>query len=157
MPVRDGPIHTSWTYGGKWNCETRKLKTEGSQGLSNSKDKDGGEGVSRFGGLLQEIYPEFCCTAAPLSDLSRKTATKEVQWNSDCGRAFEKLKSLLCRELVLKCPDFEKPFMLQMDASDRGVGTVLSQLYWGKDHRWCISARSYCPEKRNTQWWRRSV
>ena len=42
------------------NCEARKLQTGGSQGLSDSKDKDGGEGVSRFGGLLLEIYPEFC-------------------------------------------------------------------------------------------------
>ena len=70
-------------------------------------------GFLGLAGYYRRFIPNFAETAAPLSDLTRKTATKEVKWNDECGKAFEKLKSLLCGEPVLKCPDFEKPFVLQ--------------------------------------------
>ena len=40
---------------------------------------------------------------------------------------FEELKRILCCSPVLHSPDFKKPFVLQTDASDRGVGAVPSQ------------------------------
>ena len=104
-------------------------------------------GFLGLAGYYRRFIPNFAETAAPLTDLTRKTATKEVQWNSECGRAFEKLKSLLCGEPVLKCPDFEKPFVLQTDASDRGVGAVLSQLYEGEDHPVAYFSRKLLPRE----------
>ena len=41
--------------------------------------------------------------------------------------AFQRLKELLCSAPILRSPDFNKPFILQTDASDRGIGAVLSQ------------------------------
>ncbi len=38
------------------------------------------------------------------------------------------MKNLLCSSSVLRSPDFVRPFILQTDASDRGVGAVLSQI-----------------------------
>ena len=56
-------------------------------------------------------------------------------WADRCEGSFQKLKSLLCREPVLRSPDFTKQFILQTDASDMGVGAVLSQLdEEGADH-----------------------
>ena len=104
-------------------------------------------GFLGLAGYYRRFIPNFAETAAPLTDLTRKTDTKEVQWNSECGRAFEKLKSLLCGEPVLKCPDFEKPFVLQTDASDRGVGAVLSQLYEGEDHPVAYFSRKLLPRE----------
>jgi len=41
--------------------------------------------------------------------------------------AFSKLKELLCAKPILRLPDMEKPFTLRTDASDVGLGAVLSQ------------------------------
>eukprot|EP00731_Ephydatia_muelleri_P030199 Em0021g722a len=52
----------------------------------------------------------------------------KVMWTEKCEGSFQKLKSLLCVEPVLRSPDFTKEFLLQTDASDVGVSAVLSQL-----------------------------
>ena len=49
------------------------------------------------------------------------------QWTSDHQEAFEKLKLALTTAPVLAYPDYTKPFVLEMDASLKGLGTVLSQ------------------------------
>lgn len=41
--------------------------------------------------------------------------------------SFEKLKETLCKEVVVHIPDFAVPFILQTDASDNSLGTVLLQ------------------------------
>jgi RNase H-like domain found in reverse transcriptase len=42
-------------------------------------------------------------------------------------KAFETLKTLMCRRPILRQPDYNKPFFLATDASSYGVGAVLSQ------------------------------
>lgn len=41
--------------------------------------------------------------------------------------AFEKLKSCLITALILAYPDSQLPLILDTDASDVGIGAVLSQ------------------------------
>ena len=48
-------------------------------------------------------------------------------WTSACDAAFHILKTYLCTSPVINSPNFSKPFVLQTDASDLGVGAVLSQ------------------------------
>ena len=45
----------------------------------------------------------------------------------ECGPwlVFEWLKTALHETLILKLPDFTKPFVVEADASDQAVGTVL--------------------------------
>ncbi len=44
-----------------------------------------------------------------------------------CEGAFTALKDMLCQEAVLQGPDFLKRFLVQVDASDVGLGAVLAQ------------------------------
>lgn len=45
---------------------------------------------------------------------------------------FEVLKETVCHDLMLFNPDFSKELILQTDASDGGLGTVLSQPFEGE-------------------------
>ena len=78
-------------------------------------------------GYYRRFIPDYAALTVPLTDLTRKGAPNEVSWNKKCEDAFEKLKQLLCSSPILRSPDFSRPFILQTDASDRGVGAVLSQ------------------------------
>jgi len=63
---------------------------------------------------------------SPLTDLTRKGASDPVQWTEQYQTAFEKVKKALCGELLLFTPNFEVPFGFQADASNSGLGAVLS-------------------------------
>ena len=78
-------------------------------------------------GYYRKFIPHYSSLAAPLTDLTRKVAPNEVVWNTTCERAFQALKAALSSSPILQSPDFTKQFLLQTDASDRGVGAVLSQ------------------------------
>ena len=54
--------------------------------------------------------------------------TRYVPWSDTCDRAFNAPKQMLCSNPVLKTPDFSKSFILQTDASNRGVGAIFSQI-----------------------------
>ncbi|GFW37594.1 retrovirus-related Pol polyprotein from transposon gypsy [Trichonephila clavipes] len=73
--------------------------------------------------------------AAPLTDLLKGRNRKStIDWNSSCQNAFEKLKTRLSKNSVLYSPDFTKPFIIQCDASNLGIGVVLSQVCENEEH-----------------------
>ena len=53
---------------------------------------------------------------------------KLVEWSSEADKAFRELKRTLCEAPVLAYPCFDKEFMLEVDASLRGLGACLSQV-----------------------------
>ena len=50
-----------------------------------------------------------------------------IKWNPECQQAFDQLKDLCTKTPILAYTDYKKPFQLQMDASDLGLGAVLYQ------------------------------
>ena len=65
--------------------------------------------------------------AEPLTAFTKKGQPDQVTWTSWEAEAFELLKKDLINTVMLKNSDFSKPFQLQTDASDMGIGAVLSQ------------------------------
>lgn len=48
-------------------------------------------------------------------------------WDDNCQTSFEHLRNKLVTAPVLAFPNLERPFILDTDASDTGLGAVLSQ------------------------------
>ena len=53
--------------------------------------------------------------------------SKVWKWSERCQAAFDELKHRLATAPVLRLPDFEKDFEVQMDVSDFSIGGVLMQ------------------------------
>lgn len=48
-------------------------------------------------------------------------------WSDKATAAFEELKDRMTKTLILKLPDFRKTFVVETDASNVGIGAVLTQ------------------------------
>ena len=119
--------------GGRVHVEQSKV--EAVQRLPIPRTKKDVRAFLGLTGYYRKFIPQYASIATPLTDLTRKLAPARVVWTHECEQSFQKLKQLLCSAPVLNTPDFERNFVLQTDASDRGVGAVLSQLSEnGEDH-----------------------
>ena len=77
----------------------------------------------------------FSSIIAPLTALiGKKKGRDPIDWNDSAGEAFSKLKDALMNSPLMACPDFSKPFILQCDASQVGLGSVLAQEIDGVEH-----------------------
>jgi hypothetical protein len=74
----------------------------------------------------RKFIKNFAKISAPLTNLLKKSAII-YEWEEACDEAFEKLKGILVKALVLKLPDFDKEFEIHSDASDFAIGRVLMQ------------------------------
>lgn len=78
------------------------------------------------------IYRRFKI-ALPLTNI---TSPKLLfQWSPDTQQAFAQLKDLFSSAPVLVQAHLERPFFVEVDASDSGVGAFLSQQVEGKMHQ----------------------
>jgi len=89
----------------------------------------------------------FSDLASPLHALTRKQAV--FRWTAECQEAFETLKSRLVSSPVLALPCDEGQFILDTDASDHGIGAVLSQKQNGEEKVLCFSSRLYANAELN--------
>ena len=80
----------------------------------------------------------------------KKLELTEFVWSKECQEGFDALKHALTTAPVLAYPDYTQPFILETDASLKGLGAVLSQK--GKDgevHVITYASRSLRPSKRS--------
>ncbi|KAK4315748.1 hypothetical protein Pmani_013054 [Petrolisthes manimaculis] len=76
-------------------------------------------------GWYRRFCPNFAKIATPLTNLVSPKC--KFVWSPQCQESFSQLKNLLITKPVLKCPDFNRRFEVQVDASDAGAGAVLLQ------------------------------
>lgn len=97
----------------------------------------------------RRFVPNFSTIAGPLNKLtSTKNNSPAFQWTDEADVAFKKLKECLVSAPVLSCPNFELPFQVHTDASNYGVGAMLTQCINGKEHPIAYMSRSLtAPEK----------
>ena len=73
----------------------------------------------------------FSTIASPLHCLTEKG--KDFVWTQECDVAFQRLKQALSQAPVLAYPTSEDTFVVDTDASNSGVGAVLSQVQDGEE------------------------
>ena len=96
-------------------------------------------------GYYRRFIPNYATIAYPLTELTRKVRSEKVEWTNECSKAF---KQILMSEPVVFSPDFSRPFLLQTDASDVGVGAIPSQLDdGGADHPIAFFSRKLLPRE----------
>lgn len=88
--------------------------------------------VRQFIGLgshYRRFIRNFASIASPLTDLTKGSGTKTraITWTEECQKAFDEIKSRIMQAPILASPDPHKPFIIETDASDYGVGAVLLQ------------------------------
>ncbi|GFV88914.1 retrovirus-related Pol polyprotein from transposon 297 [Trichonephila clavipes] len=78
----------------------------------------------------------FSVIASPLTDALKGRAKKgEIKWTTEDEDAFRELKGKLIDKPVLYALNFEREFIVQTEASNAGMGAVLTQLTeQGEEH-----------------------
>ena len=104
----------------------------------------------RFLGLssyYRRCIPDFSSIAKPLYKLTEAKA--EFAWTEQCQLAFDSLRGLLTSGIVLAYRAREGEFVLDTDASDHGIGAVLSQFQDGVEKPIAFASRTLSKSERN--------
>ena len=109
-----------------------------------------------FVGYYRKFVPKFSLVAKELYELVGTAANKTPEafrkmWTHACETAFQDLKERLITPPILGFADFSLPFILETDASLRGLGAVLSQEQDGEKKVLAYASRSLRPHEKNVK------
>ena len=96
-----------------------------------------------FTGYYRRFVPDYSTVAQPLVRLLGKDC--KFQWTDACQDAFKALRALLIKAPVLAFPKEDLPYIVDTDASDYGIGGVLSQCIEGTEHVIAYYSKSLNP------------
>ena len=85
-----------------------------------------------FTGYYRRFVPDYSTVAQPLVRLLGKDC--KFKSSDVCQDAFRALRALLIKVPVLPFPKEDLPYIVDTDASDYGIGGVLSQCIEGTEH-----------------------
>ncbi len=102
-----------------------------------------------FASYYRRFIRCFSEVAAPLTALTHKG--KAFLWTDACETAFQTLKTLLTESPILAYPSMKEgdKFILDTDASDVGLGTVLSQVQGGEEKVIAYASKTLSRSQRN--------
>jgi hypothetical protein len=78
-------------------------------------------------GFYRRFIANYSQIAEPLTNLTKGAVKGKVTWTPEAEEAFNKLKTAITDDSMLKLPEADKPFVLRSDASDKAAGVVLLQ------------------------------
>ena len=84
--------------------------------------------LRRFIGIVnyyRDMWVRRSHILAPLAALTSKSA--KWRWDKEHQEAFDTMKNVIAREVMLAYPDFKKPFIIHTDASHTQLGAVIAQ------------------------------
>ena len=79
-----------------------------------------------FANFYRRFIRNFSSLAAPLMVFLMRNP-KKLQWTEQADQAMQHLKHAFTTAPILRHPDPSQPFIVEVDASETGVGAVLSQ------------------------------
>jgi len=88
----------------------------------------------------------FSSIAAPLHALTKKNAT--YRWSDECDEAFRSLKRCLITAPILSLPTDDGCYVLDTDASNVGLGAILSQVQDGDEKVNAYASRTLSKSER---------
>ena len=108
-----------------------------------------------FASYYRRFIRDFAEIAKPLYRLTERNFS--FKWTTECQQCLEELKDRLTTTPVLAYPDYSRPFILDTDASDFGIGAVLAQhdddgherVVAFASRTLCKSERRYCVTRRD--------
>lgn len=82
-----------------------------------------------FANYLRSLLPNFALVTRPLVEAG---STKRFEWSPECQESFDRVKTMVAANPMTFLPDLNEPFIVTTDASDTGMGAVLSQTIDGE-------------------------
>ena len=116
------------TPSGRGVVDKKLEKVENYPIPKSKKEVKGFLGLSGYYRALIQNYAEI---ATPLTGLLKKDV--RFEWTPQCGVSFESLKEKLTTKPIVAFPDWNLPFKVGSDASNRAIGGILSQVHEGKE------------------------
>jgi len=98
-------------------------------------------------GYYRQFIPNYAQIACPLYRAEQKG--DNLTWTAECEEAFRKIKRHLSHAPIPAFPRLDVPFILDTDASDSGLGAVLSQVQDGQERVIAYAARALSKAERN--------
>ena len=104
-----------------------------------------------FANFYRRFIRNFSSVIAPITALTKKTVPSPFKWTPKAVAAFVELRRRFSSEPILLTPNPSLPFIVEVDASELGVGAILSQRSPsdGKVHPCAYYSRSLSSAERN--------
>ncbi|KAK3520019.1 hypothetical protein QTP70_010855 [Hemibagrus guttatus] len=101
-----------------------------------------------FANFYRRFIRNYSSVAGPLTSLLRGKP-KKLTWTDPARSAFQQLKNCFTTAPILRHPDPDLPFVVEVDASSSGLGAVLSQRHGEPGNRELLAIKAALEEWRH--------